>query len=343
VRALVTGCAGFVGSHLAESLLADGHSVTGIDCFNDNYLRAPKLENLKRAREFEAFEFVPVDLARGDLADLVGDCDVIFHLAAEPGVRSSWGDRFDLFLRNNVLATQRLLEAAGEDPQRRFVYASSSSIYGNAESFPTSEDAVPSPFSPYGVTKLAGEHLCQLYRQNHGVDTVALRYFTVYGPRQRPDMALHRFCAAVLKGEQITVFGDGTQRRDFTFVDDVVAASRAAAAASAVPSRVYNVGGGSQVSVRRAVELLAGLAGRPVRIRHTDSEAGDVRETRADTSRAAADLGFRPRVPFEDGLRAEFEWMVEHLAAAAAPAPRRRRLAAPDRRPALAARAGVGR
>jgi UDP-glucuronate 4-epimerase len=343
MRALVTGCAGFIGSHLAESLLEDGHAVVGVDCFNDNYLRAPKLANLKRAREFEAFEFVPIDLARGDLADVVGDCDAVFHLAAEPGVRTSWGDRFDLFVRNNVLATQRLLEAACEEPARRFVYASSSSIYGNAASFPTPEDAVPSPFSPYGVTKLAGEHLCQLYRQNHGVDAVMLRYFTVYGPRQRPDMALHRFCAAALTGEPIRIFGDGGQRRDFTFVDDVVAATRAAAAAPSVPGHVYNVGGGSRVSVKRVVELLAGLAERPLRLEHTAAEAGDVRETGADTSRAAAELGYRPRVSFEDGLRTEFEWMVSHLATAAASGPRRRRLAAPERRPALAGRVGVSR
>ena len=196
MRALVTGCAGFIGSHLAESLLDDGHAVLGIDCFNDNYVRAPKLANLSRARDFDTFEFVPIDLARGDLQDVVAECDTIFHLAAEPGVRSSWGDRFDLYVRNNVLATQRLLEAAVAEPERRFVYASSSSVYGNAARFPTPEEATPAPFSPYGVTKLAGEHLCNLYRANHGVDTVALRYFTVYGPRQRPDMALNRFCRA---------------------------------------------------------------------------------------------------------------------------------------------------
>jgi nucleoside-diphosphate-sugar epimerase len=313
MRALVTGCAGFIGSHLTESLLADGHEVLGVDCFNDNYRRAPKLANLQRAREYDSFEFVPIDLARGDLLDVVAERDVIFHLAAEPGVRTSWGDRFELFVRNNVLATQRLLEATAAEPPRRFVYASSSSVYGNAERLPTPESAVPAPFSPYGVTKLGGEHLCQLYHANHGLGTVALRYFTVYGPRQRPDMALNRFCLAALSGEPITVFGDGTQRRDFTFVEDVVAATRAAATAPGVEGRAYNVGGGSQISLQRVLELLAGLAARPLDVRHTRTEAGDVRETSADTARAARELGYAPATTFEDGLRAEFEWMLERV------------------------------
>jgi UDP-glucuronate 4-epimerase len=314
MRALVTGCAGFIGSHLTESLLDDGHEVLGIDCFNDNYRRAPKLANLQRARQYDSFEFVPIDLARGDLLDLVAERDMIFHLAAEPGVRTSWGDRFELFVRNNVLATQRLLEAVAAEPPQRFVYASSSSIYGNAERLPTPESAVPAPFSPYGVTKLGGEHLCQLYHANHGLGTVALRYFTVYGPRQRPDMALHRFCLAALSGEPITVFGDGTQRRDFTFVEDVVAATRAAATAPGVEGRAYNVGGGSQVSLQQVLELLAELAARPLDVQHTRTEAGDVRETSADTSRAARELGYAPATAFEDGLRAEFEWMAERVA-----------------------------
>jgi UDP-glucuronate 4-epimerase len=315
MRALVTGCAGFIGSHLADSLLADGQEVLGIDCFNDNYRRAPKLANLKRARDYDAFEFVPIDLARGDLHDVVEECDTIFHLAAEPGVRSSWGDRFELYVRNNVLATQRLLEAAVAVPHRRVVYASSSSVYGNAAQLPTRESATPAPFSPYGVTKLGGEHLCSLYRDNHGLETVSLRYFTVYGPRQRPDMALHRFCRAAISREPITIFGDGRQRRDFTFVHDVVAATRAAATAPDVPSRIYNVGGGSQISIQRVLELLAGIASRPLDVRFDRSEAGDVRETSADTTRAAQELGFRPSVSFEEGLREEFEWSRERARA----------------------------
>jgi UDP-glucose 4-epimerase len=311
MRALVTGCAGFIGSHLTESLLADGYEVVGIDCFNDNYRRAPKLANLRQARDHDSFEFVPIDLARGDLLDLVDGCELIFHLAAEPGVRSSWGERFELFVRNNVLATQRLLEAAATDPSRRLVYASSSSVYGNAHRYPTSESEPLAPFSPYGVTKLGGEQLCHLYRQNHGLDTVALRYFTVYGPRQRPDMALNRFCFAAIAGEPLTIFGDGRQVRDFTFVEDVVRATRAAADAAEVPGRVYNIGGGSSVSIRRALELLAALAQRPLDVRYLEMEAGDVRETGADTRRAAQELGFEAAMPFADGLRAEFEWALE--------------------------------
>jgi len=311
MRALVTGCAGFIGSTLTDSLLADGHAVLGIDCFNDNYRRAPKLANLQRARDHDRFEFVPIDLARGDLLELLDGCEVIFHLAAEPGVRSSWGERFELFVRNNVLATQRLLEAAATDPHRRVVYASSSSIYGNARQVPTPESATPAPFSPYGVTKLAGEQLCELYRANHGLDTVSLRYFTVYGPRQRPDMALHRFCHAAISGGPITIFGDGSQLRDFTFVHDVVAATRAAADATAVPARVYNIGGGCQVSLRQALELLAAIAARPLDVRYESSEAGDVRETSADTTSAVRELGYAPSVSFEAGLRAEFEWALD--------------------------------
>ena len=227
MRALITGCAGFIGSHLSEALLADGHSVLGVDCFSDNYERSRKLANLERARQHDAFELAPVDLAAAPLDGLVADCDAVFHLAAEPGVRSSWEERFEVYLRRNVHATQRLLDAASASPEKPFVFASSSSIYGEAETLPTDEDVRPRPYSPYGATKLAAESLCRLYHDNHGVRATALRYFTVYGPRQRPDMAFHRFCRAALAGEPLTVYGDGSQTRDFTFVADVVEATRA--------------------------------------------------------------------------------------------------------------------
>ena len=197
-RALVTGCAGFIGSHLTESLLADGHDVLGIDCFNDNYDVGLKQANLECSRGYARFRLEVADLARTDLEAMLEDRDVVFHLAAEPGVRPSWGGRFDRYVHNNVVATQRLLEAAASRPERRFVYASSSSVYGDAESLPTAEDALPRPLSPYGVTKLAAEQLCSLYHAEHGVETVALRFFSVYGPRQRPDMAFRRFCHAAL-------------------------------------------------------------------------------------------------------------------------------------------------
>ena len=322
MRALVTGCAGFIGSHLSESLLQDGWEVVGVDCFNDNYGRDAKLRNLEQARDWEGFDFVPVDLSRGAVADLVEDCNTIFHMAAEPGVRASWGQRFDNYLRNNVRATQHLLEALRGDVDKRFVYASSSSIYGQAETLPTREDARPQPHSPYGVTKLAAEHLCALYHANYGAQTTSLRYFTVYGPRQRPDMAFHIFCAAALRGEPVEVFGDGRQTRDFTFVSDVVSATRAAATAEQAPGLTFNIGGGTRVSVADAIELIGGFADRPVEVARLPSQDGDVRDTGADTTRARALLGFAPAVAIEEGLRREFEWMAQQLERGAAPAAR---------------------
>jgi UDP-glucuronate 4-epimerase len=310
MRALVTGCAGFVGSHLTEALLEDGESVLGIDCFNDNYARPQKLRNLERARDWDAFEFVPIDLSRGALEDEVAECDAVFHLAAEPGVRASWGSRFDYYLQNNVLATQHLLEAAKACPEKRFVFASSSSIYGQAEKLPTRETDTPQPFSPYGTTKLAAEHLCQLYHGNYGVQTVILRYFSVFGPRQRPDMAFTIFSRAALHGGPIAVFGDGRQTRDFTYVGDIVTATRAAAHAAGAVGGVYNIGGGSQISVLHAVSLIQEFAGRPLEITHLPAQEGDVRNTGADTARARADLGYRPQTDFEEGLRAQFDWVL---------------------------------
>jgi nucleoside-diphosphate-sugar epimerase len=307
-RAIVTGCAGFIGSHLTESLLEDGHSVLGVDCFNDNYPRAEKFDNLTRAGEHDAFRLLTADLVDADADALLDGADVVFHLAGEPGVRASWGPRFDRYTHHNVQATQRLLEAA-RGTGVRFVYASSSSVYGDALTLPTREDATPAPLSPYGVTKLAAEHLCVLYGTEHDVDTVALRYFSVYGPRQRPDMAFRRFCEAVVAGDPIEVFGDGRQSRDFTYVGDIVAATRAAAEADVPPGRVYNVGGGNRVSLRCALEVLAGLAGRPLDVRYAERESGDVQDTGADTSRAAAELGFAPATTLEDGLAAELDWV----------------------------------
>src|SRR5215216_1472987 len=252
MRALVTGCAGFIGSHLAEALLEDGDSVLGVDCFNDNYARPQKLRNLERAQEWDGFEFVPLDLSRGELEDEVAECDAVFHLAAEPGVRTSWGSRFDRYLRNNVLATQHLLEAAKAQPDRRFVFASSSSIYGQAEKLPTRETDTPQPFSPYGTTKLAAEHLCQLYHGNYGVQTVILSYFPVLAPRKRQDMAFTIFSRAAVHGQPVVVFGDGRQTRDFTYVGDVVTATHAAVRAPGAVGGIYNIGGGSRISLLHA-------------------------------------------------------------------------------------------
>ena len=223
-------------------------------------------------------------------------------------MRSSWGPRFEAYARNNVLATQRLFEAAAARPPRRFVFASSSSVYGRSERLPTPEDAPPRPLSPYGVTKLAAEHLCAAYQASHGLPVVGLRYFSVYGPRQRPDMAFARFCRAAIDGRPVTVLGDGRQTRDFTFVEDVVAATRRAAEVEGIEGRVYNVGGGGQVSVRAAIELLGELAGRPLDVEHAPPGRGDARDTCADTSRARAELGIAPAPHFEDGLAEQLSW-----------------------------------
>jgi UDP-glucuronate 4-epimerase len=315
MRALVTGCAGFIGSHLTEVLLADGASVIGVDCFNDNYQRPPKLRNLgHQAKDWDQFEFVPIDLSRGELDDLVADVDVVFHLAAEPGVRSSWGARFERYVQNNIMATQHLLDAMKPWPETRLVFASSSSVYGDAERFPTPETAIPRPVSPYGATKLTAENLCRLYTVNYGLETVILRYFTVYGPRQRPDMAFHLFCKAALRNETVTVFGDGRQTRDFTYVDDIVAGTLAASRAAVEPGAVYNLGGGSRTSVRETLELIGELAGRTVDVVYTAQERGDVRDTCADTSRAHKDLGFAPATSPREGLAAQLDWMRGVLA-----------------------------
>jgi UDP-glucuronate 4-epimerase len=308
MRALVTGCAGFIGSHLTESLLGDGWTVVGVDCFNENYDRRQKLGNLEVPMEYDGFDFIPIDLSRNSVHDLVADCDVVFHLAAEPGVRSSWGGRFASYLRNNVAATQHLLEAAKAAPAKRLVFASSSSIYGDAERLPTPEEVAPRPFSPYGMTKLAAEHLCMLYYGNYGIDAVSLRYFSVYGPRQRPDMAFTKFCMKALAGEPINVYGDGHQTRDFTFVGDVVRATRLAGETPAIGGEVLNVGGGSQVSVRSAIELLEQYLGDTIEVVYEHRERGDVNHTCADGSRAREKLRFVPTVAIEEGLARQAEW-----------------------------------
>jgi len=305
-HALVTGAAGFVGSHLVERLLREDVRVTGVDCFTDTYDPVLKRRNLEFARRNPGFSLLELDLSRDDLAPLP-EVAAVFHLAAQPGVRPSWGREFAAYVHHNVLATQRLLERYRGTALERFVYASSSSVYGDAERFPTAEDALPRPFSPYGVTKLAGEHLVLLYGRNFGIPVVALRYFTVYGPRQRPDMAFHRFCRALLLGEPLTVFGDGRQSRDFTFVDDAIEANLRAWR-RAQPQAVYNVGGGSQVEVLEAIAILERFFRAKARLEFQARPPGDPLRTRADVSRLTADLGYAPVVPIDRGLEAEAEW-----------------------------------
>ncbi len=312
MRCIVTGAAGFIGSTLTDRLLDLGHEVTGIDCFLPYYARELKESNLASARGNARYTFLEKNILEafdpetGSSAEILDGVDAVFHQAAQAGVRKSWGKDFETYTDNNILGTQVLLEAAKTVPGIRVVYASSSSVYGETAKFPSSEDDLPAPVSPYGVSKLAAEHLMRLYRHNHGLHTVSLRYFTVYGPRQRPDMAFHRLCAAVLKGEEFTVFGDGEQSRDFTFIDDIVQANIDAASLGA-PGGVYNLGGGTRITMNEVFKLVERISGRPARIRYVDRQMGDVTHTGACTERAHADLAFQPKVTLEEGLTRELD------------------------------------
>lgn len=311
-RALVTGCAGFIGSRLVERLLYDGTSVVGVDCFTGYYARETKKANLRRFRDHPGFEFRRLDLSRGPLTGLLSGIDVVYHLAGQPGVRDSFGAGFTQYLRHNVEATQRLLEVAVGQPIEAFVYASSSSVYGDEASFPTPEHAPTRPQSPYGMTKVAVEDLAGVYLRNHGIPVIGLRYFTVYGPGQRPDMSFSRFITQLLAGHQLTVYGDGLQSREFTYVDDVVRAT-VASAVRGRPGATYNIGGGHQIELRAAYELLATILDRPASVITLPAAPGDVRRTGADGTLARAELGFEPQISLEDGLRAQVKAALKEL------------------------------
>lgn len=316
----MTGAAGFIGSHLAERLLDEGWAVRGVDNFDPYYERACKERNLVGLRDRPGFELQAADLGTAPLERLLDGVDCVFHLAARPGVRASWGEAFADYARINVLATQRLLEAVRARPVRRLVYASSSSVYGEASAAtdrPTSEDAPCRPISPYGVSKLAAEAMVRAYHAACGVPTVALRYFTVYGPRQRPDMAFHRFLRAWMTGAPVIVLGDGRQVRDFTFVGDAVAAT-VAAAQDGREGEVYNIGGGCPASLTEVFEILRERLGPPARVEQRPVVPGDPRATRADTRRAQAELGYRPATDLGDGLARMADWMRALLAEAPA-------------------------
>ena len=305
---LVTGAAGFVGSHLVDTLLARGDTVVGIDCFTPYYAPDAKRDALVSALAHPRFRLVETDLREADLVPLLADVDTVFHQAAQPGVRLSWSDGFSEYASHNVLATQRLLEAARDASIRRFVYASSSSVYGNQARYPTVETDLPRPYSPYGVTKLAAEHLCALYAENWGVPTVALRYFTVFGPRQRPDMSIHRLCEAVGTGAPFPRFGDGTQIREFTYVSDIVAANLAAADADVDAGTVVNIAGGGEITLNELIAMVGDLAGTDVVVEDHPAQAGDAKRNGGATDRAQALLGWTSTVSLRDGIAAQLAW-----------------------------------
>lgn len=310
MHCLVTGVAGFVGSHIAERLLADGHQVCGIDAFIDYYDRSIKEQNLERPRCWQAFSFVEGNLVTMPLLPLLEGVDWIFHQAAQAGVRASWGEEFARYVECNILATQRILEAALRIGSiKRFINASSSSVYGDTSQLPIREDAPLHPVSPYGVTKLAAENLCTLYYRNFEVPTVSLRYFTVYGPRQRPDMAFHRFCKALLRDEPIRVYGDGYQTRDFTYIGDIVEANLRAATSEAAVGQVMNIAGGSRVTLHDVVDLLRQISGMPVKVMFETRQHGDVHHTFADTQQAQQLIDYYPRVSLQEGMTREFNYV----------------------------------
>ncbi len=309
--ALVTGVAGFIGSTLADRLVGRGWRVRGVDSFTPYYGEAAKRSNLAGLASHGRFELVEADLRTGGLAGLLDGVDVVFHEAGQPGIRSSWAGGFALYNELNVNVTQRLLEALRDRPVERIVFASSSSVYGPAPRYPTGEGDPTVPYNPYGITKLAAELLCRAYAANFAVPAVALRYFTVYGPRQRPDMAVHRLIEASRTGHPFSLYGGGEQVRDFTFVDDVVEATVLAAEADLQPGTVINVAGGASTSLRELIALVGASTGTPVPVDETASQAGDVARTGGDTTRAEQLLGWKPAVRLADGVARQVAWQLD--------------------------------
>lgn len=309
-KIIVTGAAGFIGSHLVNILLQQGEEVIGIDEFNDYYDPLLKRKNVATFENSPNFTLVAGDIQSLDLPKLFQDVEIVYHQAAQAGVRNSWGQGFRAYTERNINTTQVLLEAAKDAPNlKRLVFASTSSVYGDAETLPTHEEIAPKPVSPYGITKLAAERLCGLYHKNFGVPFVSLRYFTVYGPRQRPDMAFHKFFKAVLQDEAIPIYGDGQQTRDFTFVSDAVAANLAAATVPEAVGEIFNIGGGSRVVLTQVLDTMEEIVGKPIKRNHIEKAMGDARHTAADVSKAQKILGYCPQVSLKDGLQEEWEWV----------------------------------
>ncbi|OKH34449.1 UDP-glucose 4-epimerase [Calothrix sp. HK-06] len=311
-KSIVTGAAGFIGSHLVEALLKQGQQVIGIDEFNSYYDPALKRKNIAHLHKNPNFELIEDDIQLVDWQTLLSDVDVVYHQAAQAGVRASWGKGFRSYTERNISATQILLEAAKDAKHlKRLVFASTSSIYGDAETLPTHEGICPAPVSPYGITKLAAERLCGLYHKNFGVPFVALRYFTVYGPRQRPDMAFHKFFKAVIENEAIPVYGDGEQTRDFTYISDAVAANLAAATAPDAIGHIINIGGGSRAVLSDVLNMMEEIVGQPIKRQHIERAMGDARHTGADITKAQKLLGWQPQVSLREGLTQEWQWVKE--------------------------------
>jgi UDP-glucose 4-epimerase len=309
-KAIVTGAAGFIGSQLVELLIKQGKEVIGIDEFNDYYDPLFKHKNIANFQDSPAFTLIKGDIQSLDWQNLLQNVDVVYHQAAQAGVRNSWGNGFRDYIERNINATQILLEAAKNAQHlQKLVYASSSSVYGDAETLPTQEIVIPKPVSPYGVTKLAAEHLGEIYYKNFGVPFVSLRYFTVYGPRQRPDMAFHKFFKAALADEAISIYGDGKQTRDFTYVTDILAANLSAASVPEAVGEIFNIGGGSRVVLTEVLDMISEIVGKPLQRNYIQTAEGDARHTAADVSKAKKILGYQPKVSLREGLQQEWEWI----------------------------------
>lgn len=305
---LVTGAAGFIGSHLCRRLLKKGFSVIGIDSFTDFYPKWIKNKNILPLMRDNKFEFIAEDINSIGLTKLLNRSDYVFHLAAQAGVRTSWGHNFSVYTKNNIEATQKLLEAVKDTKIKKFIYASSSSVYGLCPELPISETSPLCPFSPYGVTKLAAEHLCYLYYKNFGLPLVSLRFFTVYGPGQRPDMAFHKFFKKIAKGEQISIFGDGKQTRDFTFIDDIIEANFASLE-NGKPGETYNIGGGTRKKLEDIIPIIEKICEKKAEINWEEKQKGDMLHTFANIEKARKDLNYSPKTQIEDGLKEEWTWL----------------------------------
>lgn len=304
----VTGAAGFIGSHLCRALIQNEASVIGVDSFTDFYPRWIKEKNVQLLLGHPKFKFLPEDITRLNLKKELEKVEVIFHLAAQPGVRTSWGDEFSIYTKNNIEVTQKLLETVKSIPLKKFIYASSSSVYGLSPQLPMTETQILLPYSPYGVTKLAAEHLCFLYHKNYEIPCVSLRFFTVYGPGQRPDMAFHKFLKAIGEDKEIKVYGDGQQTRDFTYIDDIIRAN-VSSITNGKPGETYNIGGGTQIRLIDTFPILEKICQRKIKLKCQEGQKGDVRHTFANIEKARKDLNYIPQVSLEYGLREEWNWI----------------------------------